>query len=260
MSQGAIPRPSLDDPPVGLSDGVMVQSILLIEDNRDYAEILALNLRDEGWAVEVAHDGAAGLSAAQGGGFDLIVLDLMLPEVEGLEVCRRLRAHPPYTPIIMLTAKSTELDRVLGLEMGADDYVVKPCSIHELLARVRAIFRRVEMLAQPKQADEPGQVAVGDMTIDVEKRRVAVAGRPVELTAKEFDLLLHFAGQPGKVFTRADLLHQVWGYGHSGYEHTVNTHINRLRAKIEQDPSEPRYILTVWGVGYKFTEAAGAAP
>ena len=238
----------------------MAQSILLIEDNRDYAEILALNLRDEGWAVEVAHDGAAGLATAQGGGFDLVILDLMLPEVEGLEVCRRLRAQPPYTPIIMLTAKSTELDRVLGLEMGADDYVVKPCSIHELLARVRAIFRRVEMLATPKQVDAPGQVAVGDMTIDVEKRNVAIGGRPIELTAKEFDLLLHFAGQPGKVFTRADLLHQVWGYGHSGYEHTVNTHINRLRAKIEQDPSEPHYILTVWGVGYKFTEAAGAAP
>ena len=178
----------------------------------------------------------------------------MLPEVEGLEVCRRLRAQPPYTPIIMLTAKSTELDRVLGLEMGADDYIVKPCSLHELLARIRAIFRRVEMMAQPKAQAAP-RLSAGELTIDVEKRSVAVAGKPVELTAREFDLLAHFAGHPGRVFTRADLLHQVWGYGHQGYEHTVNTHINRLRAKVEQDPSEPRYILTVWGVGYKFAEA-----
>ncbi len=232
----------------------MAQKILLIEDNRDYAEILALNLRDEGWAVEVAHDGAAGLAAAEAVGPDLIILDLMLPEVEGLEVCRRLRAQPPYTPIIMLTAKSTELDRVLGLEMGADDYIVKPCSLHELLARIRAIFRRVEMMARPK-AQAPPRLSAGALTIDVEKRSVAIAGKPVELTAREFDLLAHFAGHPGRVFTRADLLHQVWGYGHQGYEHTVNTHINRLRAKVEQDPSEPRYILTVWGVGYKFAEA-----
>ena len=236
----------------------MAQTILLIEDNRDYAEILSLNLRDEGWSVEVVHDGAAGLKAAEVGAHDLIILDLMLPEVEGLEVCRRLRAHPPYTPIIMLTAKSTELDRVLGLEMGADDYVVKPCSIHELLARIRALFRRVEMMGQPKE-QAPAQLAAGDMTIDVEKRSVTIAGKAVELTAREFDLLAYFAGHPGRVFTRADLLHQVWGYGHAGYEHTVNTHINRLRAKIEQDPSEPRYILTVWGVGYKFTEAHGAS-
>ena len=236
----------------------MAQKILLIEDNRDYAKILSLNLRDEGWAVEVVHDGAAGLQAAETAAPDLIILDLMLPEVEGLEVCRRLRAHPPYTPIIMLTAKSTELDRVLGLEMGADDYIVKPCSLHELLARIRAIFRRVEMLAQPK-AEAAACRTIGDMTIDAEKRSVAVGGRSVELTAREFDLLAHFAGHPGRVFTRAELLHQVWGYGHQGYEHTVNTHINRLRAKIEQDPSEPRYILTVWGVGYKFTEAAGAS-
>ena len=236
----------------------MAQKILLIEDNRDYAEILSLNLRDEGWAVEVAHDGAAGLQAAQVGEHDLIILDLMLPEVEGLEVCRRLRAHPPYTPIIMLTAKSTELDRVLGLEMGADDYIVKPCSLHELLARIRAIFRRVEMLAQP-QAQTAARLSLGDMTIDIERRSVEIAGKTVELTAREFDLLAYFAGHPGRVFTRADLLEQVWGYGHAGYEHTVNTHINRLRAKIEQDPTEPRFILTVWGVGYKFAETEGAS-
>ena len=231
----------------------MVRRLLLIEDNVDYAEILGLHLRDEGWQVEMAHDGAAGLRLAQGGGFDLVLLDLQLPEIEGLEVCRRLRAEPPYLPIIMLTAKSTELDRVAGLETGADDYVVKPCSINELLARVKALLRRVEMMGGQESA-AAGPIAVDELVLDTERRSVAVAGRPLELTAKEFDLLAHFVRHPGKVFTRAELLHQVWGYGHQGYEHTVNTHINRLRAKVESDPSEPRYILTVWGVGYKFAE------
>ena len=235
----------------------MAQRILLIEDNRDYADILALHLRDEGWSVEAAHDGAEGLRRAEADGYDLIILDLMLPEIEGLEVCRRLRAKPPYTPIIMLTAKSTELDRVLGLEMGADDYLVKPCSVKELLARARAIFRRVEMLGRPQEAPAE-RIAAGPMAIDVEKRSVQLEGAAVELTAREFDLLVQFARHPGRVFTRSELLHLVWGYSHEGYEHTVNTHINRLRAKIERDPSEPVYILTVWGVGYKFTDRFAA--
>jgi DNA-binding response OmpR family regulator len=240
----------------------MAQRILLIEDNVDYAEILGLHLRDEGWEIEVAHDGEEGLRLAEAGGFDLVILDLLLPGMEGLEVCQRLRARPSYLPIIMLTAKSTELDRVAGLETGADDYVVKPCSINELLARVKALFRRVEMLgggeaaAGGAAAGSAGPIAVGELTIDPGRRSATMAGRPLDLTAKEFDLLAHFARHPGRVFTRAELLHQVWGYGHQGYEHTVNTHINRLRAKVEADPSEPRYILTVWGVGYKFTECA----
>lgn len=240
----------------------MAQRILLIEDNVDYAEILGLHLRDEGWEVEMAHDGAEGLRLASAGAFDLVLLDLMLPEIEGLEVCRRLRAVPDAgvadVPIIMLTAKSTELDRVAGLETGADDYVVKPCSINELLARVKALFRRAERMGR-KDAADSGQISVGALRLDIERRSAAMAGRTLELTAKEFDLLVHFARHPGKVFTRAELLHQVWGYGHQGYEHTVNTHINRLRAKVESDPSEPRFILTVWGVGYKFTERDGEA-
>ena len=154
----------------------------------------------------------------------------------------------------MLTSKSSELDRVLGLEIGADDYVVKPFSIRELLARVKAIFRRVEGLKSEREGGEPPILRAGDLTIDPDKRKVTLKGAAVELTAKEFDLLFHFAKSPGKVYTRAQLLDQVWGYGHEGYEHTVNSHINRLRAKIEEDPAQPRTILTVWGVGYKFTE------
>jgi len=154
----------------------------------------------------------------------------------------------------MLTAKSSELDRVLGLEMGADDYVTKPFSIRELMARVKAIFRRIEQL---KSDEEPGEQAIihaGDLTIELEKRKVSLKGKPIDFTAKEFDLLLQFAKHPGRVYRRSQLLDEVWGYGHDGYEHTVNSHINRLRAKIEENPAQPRYILTVWGVGYKFAE------
>jgi DNA-binding response OmpR family regulator len=154
----------------------------------------------------------------------------------------------------MLTSKSSELDRVLGLEMGADDYVTKPFSIRELLARVKAIFRRVDELKSEKQEHAPVPLTAGELTIDPVKRLVTVRDIPVDLTAKEFDLLHHFALNPGRVFTRSQLLDKVWGYGHEGYEHTVNSHINRLRSKIEKDPSQPDYVLTVWGVGYKFAE------
>jgi DNA-binding response OmpR family regulator len=178
----------------------------------------------------------------------------MLPGVDGLEICRRIRSRPDYVPILMLTSKSSELDRVLGLEMGADDYVTKPFSIMELMARVKAIFRRLDHM-KPEGDDSPSEtITAGGMMIDTSKRTVVVDGRPVEVTAREFDLLLHFARHPGRVYTRADLLDRVWGYGHEGYEHTVNSHINRLRSKIEKDPAHPRYILTVWGTGYKFAD------
>ncbi len=238
----------------------MARRILVVEDNADIAELVALHLRDLDCEVAVAADGAAGYEAAAAGGWDLIILDLMLPRMEGLELCRRLRAGDSYTPILMLTAKSSEVDRVVGLELGADDYLTKPFSIRELIARVKAIFRRLEALA-PGAADEAGQrIEAGDMAIDPDKRQVTVAGAPVDLTAREFDLLLQFARHPGRVYTRQQLLDLVWGYGHDGYEHTVNSHINRLRAKIEADPSRPAYVLTVWGVGYKFNDRLEAAP
>ena len=235
----------------------MPQSILVIEDNQDIAELVALHLRDEGYTVTIHHDGSKGLAAAHANRFDLLVLDLMLPGTDGLTICRELRSGPHYLPILMLTAKSTELDRVLGLEMGADDYLTKPFSIRELVARVKALLRRAEAMGgKAKQTPEDTvPLQCGGLLIDSERRQVSVNGKGVELTAREFELLLHFARHPGRVYSRVQLLDQVWGYGHEGYEHTVNSHINRLRAKVESDPANPHYVLTVWGVGYKFNES-----
>ena len=235
----------------------MPQSILVIEDNHDIAELVALHLRDEGYAVTIHNDGSEGLAAARANRFDLLVLDLMLPGTDGLTICRELHAGPHYLPILMLTAKTTELDRVLGLEMGADDYLTKPFSIRELVARVKALLRRAEGMGgtHSQATEESATLQYGELLIDTERRQVTINGKGVELTAKEFDLLLYFARHPGRVYSRIQLLDQVWGYSHEGYEHTVNSHINRLRKKIERDPADARYILTVWGVGYKFTGA-----
>ncbi len=231
----------------------MTHKVLVVEDNPDIAELVSLHLKDLGYEVALAADGLCGLDAARARRFDLIILDLMLPGMDGLELCRRLRGETDYTPILMLTAKSSEVDRVVGLEIGADDYLTKPFSIGELLARVKAIFRRVDAL-RGTRPQAPRRLNLGAMAIDVEKRSVTVAGRAVELTAKEFDLLLQFAERPGRVYSRQQLLDLVWGTGHMGYEHTVNSHINRLRGKIETNPAEPEYVLTVWGVGYKFND------
>lgn len=223
--------------------------ILVIEDDPDISSLVRLHLSDAGFEVELDAHGGSGLDRALGTSFDLVVLDIMLPGVDGLEICRRLRAEKPGLAILMLTARTTELDRVLGLEMGADDYLTKPFSVRELVARVKAIFRRMEVFdAQP----QPEKLSHGPVEIDTEARRVLIEGDSVDLTAREFDLLTFFARNPGRVFTRGQLLDQVWGYTHSGYEHTVNTHINRLRGKLETDPAHPRFILTVWGVGYRF--------
>jgi DNA-binding response OmpR family regulator len=231
--------------------------VLIVEDDQDIAHLVALHLKDIECEVETVADGKAGLERAQEGEHDLIILDLMLPGIDGLEICRRVRSRADYTPILMLTARTSEFDRVLGLELGADDYLTKPFSVLELVARVKALFRRMEALAFQDELAEKAPLRLGDLSIEPDKRSVEVRGEGVQLTAKEFDLLLHFARYPGRVFTRAQLLDQVWGYGHEGYEHTVNSHINRLRAKIEKDPAQPRYVLTVWGIGYRFSEAEG---
>jgi DNA-binding response OmpR family regulator len=231
----------------------MPRNILVIEDNPDISELVSLHLRDYGHGVEVVGDGELGLRRALSGEFHLIILDLMLPGMNGLEICSKLRAGSSYVPILMLTAKSSEVDRVVGLETGADDYLIKPFSIHELLARVKAIFRRVDLLSADQQCDNQ-RIVRGGLEIDTEKREVAILGNRVELTAKEFDLLAQFAAHPGKVYSRKQLLDLVWGYQHDGYEHTVNSHINRLRRKIEPDPTKPEFLLTVWGVGYKFND------
>ena len=233
----------------------MPRRILVIEDDVDIARLVELHLRDGGYEVSHAYDGAAGLGLALSKPFDLIILDLLLPGMDGLEICRRIRAESAYIPILMLTSRSTELDRVLGLEMGADDYLTKPFSIPELLARVKALFRRGEALKAEASSAPRKAIKAGGLMIEMEKRRVMLGNREVSLTAREFDLLLQFARHPGRVYTRLELLNLVWGYGYEGYEHTVNSHINRLRAKIENDPAKPRYILSVRGVGYKFSDA-----
>jgi DNA-binding response OmpR family regulator len=231
----------------------MQRRVLVIEDHQEIAELVRLHLVDLPCDVDLAFDGAQGLVQAEARSYDLVILDLMLPGLNGLEICKRLRARPAYTPILMITSKSSEFDRVLGLELGADDYLTKPFSIIELMARVKAIFRRVDALGAAQSA-APKTIVAGELLIDVDRRHVTLAGRTIELTAKEFELLAFFAANPGRVFNRGQLLDKVWGYSHSGYEHTVNSHINRLRAKIEADPANPRYILTVWSVGYKFAE------
>lgn len=231
----------------------MARKILVVEDDRDIAALVELHLRDLGADVTLAHDGTLALELALRRTFDLVILDLMLPGVDGLEICRRLRDRANYTPILMLTARSSDVDRIVGLELGADDYLTKPFNIRELIARVKALLRRVEALKQESR-DPATILEFGDLTIDVDKRKVTLHKETIDLTAKEFDLLLQFARNPGRVYTRSQLLDLVWGYGHDGYEHTVNSHINRLRTKLEQNHARPSYILTVWGVGYKFTD------
>jgi DNA-binding response OmpR family regulator len=231
--------------------------VLLVEDDGDIAEVVALHLRDEGYAVEHAVDGTVGLKLLEREVWDAIVLDLMLPGIDGLEICRRARSMQRYTPIIITSARGSEVHRVLGLEIGADDYLAKPFSVLELVARVRALLRRVDALAlaQPNL----GAVRVADLAVFPLEREVKLKGEPVELTPREFDLLYFFVSHPNKVFSRSELLDRVWGHKHSGYEHTVNTHINRIRAKIEVDSARPRRILTVWGRGYKLS-AEGNEP
>ena len=248
---------TLPQPAVVRGTGASVSAprrrVLVVEDDRDIARLLALHLSDLNCQVDVAADGVDGLARALGGQHDLVILDLMLPHMDGLEVCRRLRAAGRDTLVLMLTAKSAEIDRVLGLELGADDYLVKPFSIPELLARVKALFRRAASRSDPATPARPEVIEFPDLRIDRTTRTVECLGRAVELTAREFDLLYHFASNPGRVFSRGQLLDQVWGTGHDSYEHTVNSHINRLRAKVEPDPAHPRFVLTVRGVGYKFS-------
>ena len=232
--------------------------ILVAEDQADIRDLIALNLEGAGYQVQAVADGRTALDSQNELASDLLVLDLMMPGLDGLEVCKALRARGRATPILMLTAKATELDRVLGLELGADDYLTKPFSMAELLARVKALLRRAELHRAARQADAgegSAPLRNGELEILPARREVHVAGRSLELTALEFDLLLHFASHPGRVFSRAQLLDAVWGYSHEGYEHTVTTHINRVRAKVEADPMRPRFVLTVRGAGYKMRDA-----
>jgi len=232
-------------------------TILVAEDQADIRDLLVLNLRSAGYEVTAVADGREALACQTERAHELLILDLMMPGLDGLEVCKALRAKGSATPILMLTAKSTELDRVLGLELGADDYLTKPFSLAELLARVKALLRRADLLraAQANAQAQPSTIRNGEMELLPQRRQVRVHGESLDFTALEFDLLLHFAQHPGHVFSRSQLLNAVWGYTHDGYEHTVTTHINRLRAKLEADPMRPELILTVRGAGYKMRDA-----
>jgi DNA-binding response OmpR family regulator len=224
--------------------------VLVIEDEGDICALVAMHLRDMGCLVSTCASGARGLERALGERWGLIVLDLSLPGVDGMEICRRVRLRGNYVPILMLTARSAEADRVVGLDAGADDYLTKPFGITELIARVKAIFRRVEQLGS-QSSTAAGLLRARDLEVDLERREVRRAGVALELTAREFDLLAYLVRHPGQVFSRSQLLDRVWGTTHEAFEHAVSSHINRLRAKLEPNPAMPRYLQTVWGVGYR---------
>lgn len=226
---------------------------LIIEDDPQIAELISIHLRDLNFDVSHAGDGLDGLRMALDNQYDIFVLDLMLPSVDGIDICKKIRSRDTQTPVIMLTARSEEIDRVLGLETGADDYIVKPFSIREFKARVKAVLRRSQ--SSPLELHErQSRIEFGELVIDTDKRIVEKKGSRIDLTPKEFDLLATLATHPGKSFNRQNLLNMVWGYDFKGFEHTVNSHINRLRAKIEDNMTDPRYVLTSWGYGYRFND------
>jgi two-component system, OmpR family, alkaline phosphatase synthesis response regulator PhoP len=229
-----------------------MRKVLIIEDDSEIANLVEIHLKDQNCEVTKREDGKSGLDLAINNFYDLIVLDIMLPELDGFEVCKEIRKKDIHTPILMLTSKSEEMDKVLGLEFGADDYLTKPFSIREFIARVKAILRRVENLS--KDDNPTKSLNFDELTVEIENRKVLLNGERVELTPKEFDLLLLMASHPGRSYSREQLLNQIWGYQFSGYDHTVNSHINRLRTKIEKDISNPKYILTTWGIGYRFND------
>ena len=231
-------------------------SILVVEDDDDLRQTLTRRLSEAGYEVAMAATGPDALTAVAESVPDLVVLDVMLPGLDGIEVCRRLRADHPLLYILMLTARADELDRVVGLEVGADDYVTKPFSLQEVVARIRSALRRVrtvrEQMAAAPSADDEAPIVAGGLTVDPVRREVSLDGEEVHLTVREFDLLLFLARHPDRPFTRSQLLQQIWDISYEGYDRTIDSHVQRLRAKIETDPGDPQHVRTVWGVGYKF--------
>lgn len=225
------------------------KKVLIVEDDKDIRELLSIHLLDLDCEITAFDDGKEGLNKVLKTTFDLIILDVMLPGMDGISICREIRKSEIFTPIIMLTAKAQEFDKVSGLDAGADDYIAKPFSIREFIARVKAVFRR-----QSTFKKSTGIIQRGSLSIDSEKHLVTVNNVRIDLTPKEFHLLVLLAENPGKPFSREDLLNSVWGYEFSGYEHTVNSHVNRLRSKIEKDANAPEFILTSWGIGYRFND------
>lgn len=229
-----------------------MKKALIVEDEKHIVELLTIHLQDLQLEVEFAMNGREGLEKALAGEYAVIILDIMLPEKDGIQVCNAIRGAGNQTPIMMLTAKSEEFDKVLGLEIGADDYLTKPFGIREFIARVKALLRRFENYSVVE--DKTKEIVVDELVINKEKRTVKLNAVAVDLTPKEFDLLYLLASNPGKSYSREDLLKQVWGYDFQGYEHTVNSHVNRLRAKIEKDANHPEFVKTVWGIGYTFKD------
>lgn len=232
-----------------------MHKVLLIEDDKNIVELLTIHLNDLNCDVVAEGNGQQGLAIARERSFDLIILDIMLPGINGMEICRRIRQTDRYTPILILSAKSEEIDKVVGLETGADDYLTKPFSLREFIARVKVIFRRKEdHVPVQEEVITSTVIRLGGLEIDTDKRKVTLNQIRIDLSPKEFDLITLLAANPGKSYSRKRLLNLVWGYDFEGYEHTVNSHINRLRGKIEEDISNPKFILTSWGVGYRFNE------
>lgn len=230
----------------------MKNKVLIVEDDVDLADLIRVSLYELGIEITLCSNGSDGLAKAMNEDHDLLVLDVTLPEISGLDICREVRTKKPKQSIMMLTSKNSETDRVLGLELGADDYMTKPFSIRELQARVRAQLRKVDAFRKFESNEQKEQqIVLGDLHISDKHHTVELAGKQLDLTSTEFDLIHHFAKHPNQVFSRTQLLESVWGYQHSGYEHTVNSHINRLRTKIEKDAASPKIIQTVWGVGYR---------
>ncbi|MGJ8692593.1 MAG: winged helix-turn-helix domain-containing protein [Thalassotalea sp.] len=235
----------------------MADTVLVVEDQLDIAELIKINLVELSLKVELVSTGEQAMTLLARNDYALVMLDIMLPGMSGLDVCRKLRESKPEQAILMLTSRDSETDRVVGIELGADDYMTKPFSVRELQARVRGLIRRVHLLNQVRQhQDKENQperhISVGNLFIDNLSHKISVEGKELDLTSTEYDLLRYLASHPDQVFSRAQLLSSVWGYHHSGYEHTVNSHINRLRNKIEEDATRPEIVQTVWGVGYKF--------
>ncbi|HHL52181.1 MAG TPA: response regulator transcription factor [Flammeovirgaceae bacterium] len=228
-------------------------NILLVEDDKDIIDLLAIHFCEPDYRLTACTDGREGLEKALAKNFDLAILDINLPSMDGLELCRELRAADLTLPIIMLTARAEEIDKVLGLELGADDYLTKPFSIRELIARVKALLRRSERTSHI-QDSKTKVLRYANLTIDLARRKVTLDDKRVDLTPKEFDLLELLASNPGKTYSRERLLSLIWGYEYEGYEGTVNAHINRLRGKIEADAARPQFVLTTWGVGYRFND------
>ncbi len=230
-------------------------SLLIIEDDESISSAIEEYFSRAGYTVHAVPDGVAGVELAAKSRPDVVVLDLMLPKMDGLAVCKEVRQKSPQLPILMLTAKDDVVDKVLGLEMGADDYITKPFSLRELEARIKSVLRRSRASAAVGDGKDEAPIVRGSLRIDPIRREVTIAERQIDLTPKEFDLLRLFASNPGRVFPRKYLLEKIWDYSYEGYDRTIDSHINRLRAKIEQNPDNPQLVLTVWGIGYKFTDA-----